>query len=142
MMNVLPASSARPFSLAAIGSTADVRGIAIDVEVSADAPAYSVYLLTGEGRQARRIALTTDERAARRLWGLLARSLHVPRFIAEIGGGFRALDTMFGPVIARPASARRGRRVAIRRRPLSRRAKAQTGPHAIHAGEREIICYE
>ncbi len=132
----------RSFALPALVRRADACGVAIDVEVSADAPVYSVYLLAGDGNRARRIALTTDERAARRLWSLLARSLRVPRFIAQVSGGLRALDTIYGPVVAKAPAARRGRRIAIRRRPSSRRTKAQAGGRAIHAGEREIICYE
>ena len=132
----------RSFALPALVRRADACGVAIDVEVSADAPVYSVYLIAGDGNRARRIALTTDERAARRLWNLLARSLHVPRFIARIGGGFRALDAVLGQVVAKPPAARRGRRFPVRRRPSSRRAKAPAGARTIHAGEREIICYE
>lgn len=142
MTNALAHSPNRSFALPAIGSTADTCGVAIDVEIASDTPVYSVYLLAGEGRHARRIALTRDERAARRLWSLLARSLHVPRFVAQVSGGFRALDTLFGAVVAKPHAARRGRRIALRRRPSSRRTKASAGTLAIHAGEREIICYE
>lgn len=142
MIDVLASSSARQFALPAAIPTNDARGVAIDVEVSADAPVYSVYLLAGEGARARRIALTTDERAARRLWSLLARSLRVPRFIAQVGGGLRALDTMYGPVVAKTPAARRGRRIPPRRRPVSRRVKVPACTPALHADEREIICYE
>ena len=142
MTNAPALSPDRSFVLPALVRGADACGVAIDVEVSTEAPVYSVYLLVREGAHARRIALTTDEQAARRLWGLLARSLRVPRFIAQVSGDFRALDVMYGSVVAKAPAARRGRRMAIRRRPSSRRAKAQAGARAIHTGEREIICYE
>lgn len=142
MTNAPAISPNRSFVLPALVGRADACGVAIDVEVSADAPVYSVYLLAGEGRRARRIARTTDEHAARRLWDLLARSLRVPRFVAQVSGGLRALDAVLGQIVAKPPAARRGRRFPVRRRPSSRRAKAPAGARTIHAGEREIICYE
>lgn len=146
-MSNAPALSLAPsfepsLSVAALAAAEASCGVAIDVDASADIPVYSVHLLSDGGRFARRIAATADETAARRVWCLLARSLRVPRFVAEIGGGFRAVDRMLGPVVCRQAASRRGRRVALRRRPSSRRAIAAEGRFAIHAGEREIICYE
>lgn len=139
--NVLPAS--HDLLQAAVTAASDpCTGVAIDVDASTDAPVYSVYLLTDEGRRARRVVGTTDQTAARRVWCLLARSLRVPRLVAEVEGGFRAVDVVFGAVVGRAAARRRGRRVALRRRSPSRRSKVVARPLAVHAGEREIVCYE
>lgn len=136
-------SVSRTFPRAAIAAASDTcTGVAIDVDATADAPVYSVYLLADDKHRARRIVATPDETAARRVWCLLARSLRVPRLVAEVEGGFRAVDVVFGAVVGRAAAPRRGRRIALRRRSWSRRSKVMARPLAVHAGEREIVCYE
>ena len=134
-------SAAAAMSVAALAN-ARASGVAIDVDASAETPVYSVYLMNDPGTAGHRIAATPDETAARRIWSLLSRALRVPRFVAGIDGGFRPVDHMVGPLVCRPDHPRRDRRVALRRRPLSRRWKAAAGPSVVHAGEREIICYE
>lgn len=101
-----------------------VAGVAIDVDTRGETPLFLIQLLSPDLSPIETVASTNDEIAARRAWRLLARVLHRPCFVAKAGGGYRAIERMTGPITGREPLARRGRRVPLRRRHLSRRQVA------------------
>ena len=113
-------------------------GVAIDVDVSTGVPRYAVKVLQ-EGSAGRTVVIVPDEASARRVWVLLARVLAAPRFVARPDGGFLAVTTMIGPLVGRPVQPRRGRRVALRRKPAARRRPNPPIVAARYSSEREII---
>ena len=117
---------------------AKCSGIAIDVDLTNGTPLYAVRVLQDDGVRERTVAVTADESGALRVWNLLARMLGAQRYVARVEGGYRVMPTN-GALIIRSTQPRRTRRVALRRRPASRRRAAPGMPAAHHANEREII---
>ena len=117
---------------------AKCSGIAIDVEFSGATPLYTVRVLHDDDVQGRTVAVTPDEGGALRVWNMLARMLGAQRYVACAEGGYRVMPTS-GALLMRSMQPRRARRVALRRRPASRRREAAGIAAARHVNEREII---
>jgi hypothetical protein len=114
-------------------------GVAIDVDLSSGAPLYVVMILRDGETRGRTVAMSLDEAGARRAWDVLARILNVPRYVALPEGGYRRVAITIGSLAKTPAYPRRGRRLALRRRPAARRRLAAPIAPARYGNEREII---
>jgi hypothetical protein len=116
------------------------RGVALGVVVEDGLPAYEVALVHADPELSARLALAdreSDALAALRLW---ADWFALPRLIEGIDGVLIEMETP-----QRPRPARRRVDLARRRRPrflVRRKPGAPARMARVHAGEREIVCYE